>query len=1390
MSRFAAVHTGEIGGGFPAVPTGTICRTRGPEMYSRGRQWRTNKVDCMSRKIPNDDVFSGTGSIDTDRRVLLRFYRTTGGRSWTHRKGWEENAIDLGSWYGVTTNREGRVVKLDLTGGGPDAWLESLGGNGAFGDFMSLQRHNPILTAVLDHLPASKGLRMQGNQLSGTIPKELGRLDALKELHLGGNNLSGAIPPELSHLGSLETMGLEFNKLSGKIPKELGRLGAIKELRLGGNQLSGTIPPELGHLGALENTVLELSEPSVESLRGTIPKELGRLGTLEELDLGLNKLSGKIPPELGQLGALKILLLFGNQLSGAIPKELGELEALEELSVGSNRLSGTIPSELGQLKALKKMVLEANRLSGCIPKELGRLGALTMLDLGSNRLSGKGTVPHELGRLESLKELRLMDNKLTGDPIRRDPPDCMKYRSFSGLVVQHALLSGLGAAEDALRMVTPVNQSKIRIGSNYYLPGNPWVMPPEGVVHKGAPAVNKYLLAVRDAERAGAEVKTLQLLKVVLIGSAHAGKTSLVNSIVEGRACATRGTAAEASTVGIDLIRHNLKGATIEFYDCAGQVDYYGMHQTFLTRRALYLLVWDASKCDGKDGEELDEIVHRDIMRWLFALHLRAPGCSVILVANKCDGSLGYFGATTEAVEERVMTLLEEWKERRRQWKQRQGGFVGDGPFQDLFGNSLGRGAFENPDIPCLPSPHRSEISLLPKSSLVSCRDGGGLPEMIKQVADHGATPMSVPPAWALALEFLGALRDKRAPLQAARNYLGLGPSSEELPEDMADSSFTTEASLSERWKSVVLSVQGELQSAAAKMAVDDPDGALEGALWISEFSGQILRFANGDGIFLDAGWVAFALKPVLDHKLRAKTVPPCFANARDELVNNGVLRRKFAEHLWSDTRQGSLSDGQMDALYRVIVSIGIAIPLEAADGAACPGRPGGRVRRDTLVIMRLPETCGQQQQDEIDRRVSEAKQRPGTGQVTLKWRFDSAGHPPGLVERMIASCHVLGVVEMGLCWRYGAMFKSRAVTLGGVGGRLYTFFIRYDDACGADKRVLEMIMFGPLEGGELWAPLRWIASSMVTLSREWPGVLWEGWLECAEHPLERTYLAAPAEARIGSPLFPQIAQRMTHRFCDCDLVPGGVLQLVRENLGNVVDTKTGGVYATEIHGTSNSVPEAEATAESASEGGSAAADETEVDEEKTTGPREDPPESSEEEKRESGTRTPESGGAAPELEEKTPDASEEAPAVEEEGAPEREEGTPGSTETSRVNTPDQEMTSGRSSESTSSLQETAPQDERVDQSACACYGQLFVLWESPAGKVGGSLFTTGSTMLLAGLALLGSGTTGWIVCFALTGLFFFAGGVVAVLAVRYKIGMGQEENSPSGTRPSGESNA
>lgn len=55
-----------------------------------------------------------TGSAEMDRDVLLDFYQTMDGASWSKNDGWARKATDLGSWHGVTTNADGRVVKLEL----------------------------------------------------------------------------------------------------------------------------------------------------------------------------------------------------------------------------------------------------------------------------------------------------------------------------------------------------------------------------------------------------------------------------------------------------------------------------------------------------------------------------------------------------------------------------------------------------------------------------------------------------------------------------------------------------------------------------------------------------------------------------------------------------------------------------------------------------------------------------------------------------------------------------------------------------------------------------------------------------------------------------------------------------------------------------------------------------------------------------------------------------------------------------------------------------------------------------------------------------------------------------------------------------------------------------
>ena len=78
-----------------------------------------------------------------------------------------------------------------------------------------------------------------------------------------------------------------------------------------------------------------------------------------------------------------------------------------------------------------------------------------------------------------------------------------------------------------------------------------------------------------------------------------------MKSIMAGKGSPTQGTSDEASTVGIDLHCHQSpQGIAVEFYDCGGQVDYAGMHQVFLTRRALYLLVWDVTLFRNLDSKK------------------------------------------------------------------------------------------------------------------------------------------------------------------------------------------------------------------------------------------------------------------------------------------------------------------------------------------------------------------------------------------------------------------------------------------------------------------------------------------------------------------------------------------------------------------------------------------------------------------------------------------------------------------------------------------------------------------------------------------------------------------------------------------------------------------
>ena len=82
------------------------------------------------------------------------------------------------------------------------------------------------------------------NQLSGSIPAELGNLSNLTGLILSSNQLSGGIPVELGNLSALTRLGLVVNQLSGSIPVDEGKLVVLT--RIGQTISGGTMSDTTG----------------------------------------------------------------------------------------------------------------------------------------------------------------------------------------------------------------------------------------------------------------------------------------------------------------------------------------------------------------------------------------------------------------------------------------------------------------------------------------------------------------------------------------------------------------------------------------------------------------------------------------------------------------------------------------------------------------------------------------------------------------------------------------------------------------------------------------------------------------------------------------------------------------------------------------------------------------------------------------------------------------------------------------------------------------------------------------------------------------------------------------------------------------------------------------
>ncbi|KAM7518156.1 hypothetical protein LguiB_017118 [Lonicera macranthoides] len=255
------------------------------------------------------------------------------------------------------------------------------------------------------------------NNFESNLPTEFVKLKKLKYLHLGGNFFHGEIPEAYSDFQFIEILGLQGNELTGKIPRSLAKLSSLRELWLGYyNSFEGGIPPEIGYLRSLQ--LLDLAS---SNLTGDIPTSLGNLRMLHSLFLQLNHLTGHIPSELSNLINLKSLDLSVNELTGEIPGSMSELKNLTLINLFRNHFSGPIPYFVGELPNLEILQIWENNFTFELPENLGRSGNLMQLDVTRNHLTGM--IPRDLCRGGRLKTLILMENFFFG-PIPEELGEC------------------------------------------------------------------------------------------------------------------------------------------------------------------------------------------------------------------------------------------------------------------------------------------------------------------------------------------------------------------------------------------------------------------------------------------------------------------------------------------------------------------------------------------------------------------------------------------------------------------------------------------------------------------------------------------------------------------------------------------------------------------------------------------------------------------------------------------------------------------------------------------------------------------------------------------------------------------------------------------------------
>lgn len=272
-----------------------------------------------------------TSLYNTTTEILEEFYKSTGGDFWISGSDtWTNRSLSFCLWGGITCD-----MSCDVT-----------------------------------------SLSVRENNLTGTIPKSIGRLIKIRVIDLSYNHLVGGLET-IGQLPKIRKIFMEENSLYETLPNITSQ--GLTDINLLNNLIYGNLRSDYSVL-PLRTFIV-----SINQLSGTIPKEWYNLKQLQSINLSNNSLEGEIPDIFSD--AIVAIDLSNNKFTG-LPVLSGYYPQLTQIYINNNELRGTIPLTWISLTSLEILHIDNNHLYGEFSYMLKSYSKIRDVRIFNNNFSG------------------------------------------------------------------------------------------------------------------------------------------------------------------------------------------------------------------------------------------------------------------------------------------------------------------------------------------------------------------------------------------------------------------------------------------------------------------------------------------------------------------------------------------------------------------------------------------------------------------------------------------------------------------------------------------------------------------------------------------------------------------------------------------------------------------------------------------------------------------------------------------------------------------------------------------------------------------------------------------------------------------------------------------